>query len=74
MKDERNSYGGFSLDNIRKAVIKECLESGDPVSYFMCLQEVVQELDDEWDQDPNWLDRAEAEANGEELEGIDEEE
>lgn len=38
-------YGGFFLNNIRKWIIKECLESGDPESFFDNLLVVIEDLE-----------------------------
>lgn len=49
--NDREGFGGFSLDNIRNWIIKECMESGNPEAFFWNLQEVMEELDD----DQSWL-------------------
>jgi hypothetical protein len=43
---EEYSYGGFSPENIRKWIIKECIESGDPDNFFMVLRDVIEGIDD----------------------------
>ncbi len=46
---ERFTYGGFLFENIKKALVEECYISGDPLNYFMALQEVMEELSDEFE-------------------------
>ena len=41
------SFGGFIQENIRRALIKECIESGDPENYFWALREAMEELHDD---------------------------
>jgi len=41
------SYGGFSPDKLRDAIIEECLLFGDLVNYFYVLLDVVTDLEDE---------------------------
>jgi hypothetical protein len=47
IKDADYSWGGFMPENIKRAIIKDCLESGDPVNYWMCLLDVISEIADE---------------------------
>ena len=55
--DKDITFGGFIPSNIRREIIKECIESGDPQNYFMALQEVMGNIQesidaaDEADQD-----------------------
>jgi len=39
------SFGGFSPDNIRQWIIKECMESGNPMSFFWVIRDVVGDLE-----------------------------
>ena len=42
---DKPSWGGFFPSNIERWIIKECIESGDPVNFFRCLYDVVEEID-----------------------------
>lgn len=39
-----DTYGGFSQLNIMRSLAKDCLESGDPVSYFYALVDAVDQM------------------------------
>jgi hypothetical protein len=45
--EERIMLGGFFYENIKNWIIKECLESGDPVAFFENIKEVIDDLADE---------------------------
>ena len=48
------SHGGFFPDNIRKWIIDECLASGDPMRFFWCIQDVVDDLANDEYFDKDW--------------------
>ena len=39
------TFGGFFVSNIRRWIIKECLESGEPDNFFRALYEIVSDLE-----------------------------
>ena len=41
------TYGGFIPSNIKRAIVRECFESGDPVSYFRAVRDVIEQMDDD---------------------------
>lgn len=47
MDKEEIGFGGFFIDNIRKWLVKECLESGDPENMFLNILDVIHTLEDE---------------------------
>lgn len=42
--------GGFIKENLRRAIIAECIESGDAESFFANLEDVMGEIRDEIDE------------------------
>ena len=55
------TYGGFFVSNIRKWIIRECLESGEPDNFFRALCEIVGELESELDENEyNWEETAQS--------------
>lgn len=48
------TYGGFFKSNIRRWLIKECLESGRADEFFEALREIVDEIDTERDEADFW--------------------
>ena len=38
------THGGFFVSNIRKWIIKECLESGDADNFFRAVYDVIDDL------------------------------
>ena len=53
--DSDISWGGFSKHNIKKWLIKECLESGDPENFFLCMYEAVEEIKEDFtDESLDW--------------------
>lgn len=55
------TYGGFFVSNIRKWIIRECLESGEPDNFFRVLCEIVGELELELDENEyNWEEIAQS--------------
>ena len=38
------THGGFFVSNIRRWIIKKCLESGDADNFFRALYEIVDDL------------------------------
>jgi len=41
------TYGGFIPSNIKRSIVRECFESGDPVEYWRALRDVVEKMDDD---------------------------
>ena len=41
------TWGGFIKSNIKRAVLKDVLESGDPVNYFRALEDAVEGIRDD---------------------------
>lgn len=41
---------GYFRDNIKRALIEECLESGDPDAFFTALYEVMSDMAEEVEQ------------------------
>ena len=39
-------YGGFISSNIRRWIIKECLQSGSPEQFFWAIQDAVDDIAD----------------------------
>jgi len=52
--DEGIGFGGFFLSNIKKWIIKECLESGNPDSFFLNVIDVVGDIEDEMTDNDNF--------------------
>jgi len=50
MYNDEPSFGGFSPDNLREAIIRDCLSSGDPVNYLYVLLDVIRDIEDEWNE------------------------
>lgn len=49
------TYGGFIPSNIRRWIIKECIESGDPVNFFSALSDAMADIDyEEANNDDFW--------------------
>ena len=42
------TFGGFILENIERAIIQDCVESGDPVHYWRALRFAVSHLEDDY--------------------------
>ena len=57
MNDE-TTYGGFFKSNIRKWIIKECLESGNPEEFFAAIIEAVDDISDIKTDYPDYWDEA----------------
>jgi hypothetical protein len=54
-KKDMIMLGGFFYENIRNWVIAECIESGDPESFFSNLYSIVYDLQDEVENNkPFW--------------------
>jgi hypothetical protein len=58
MDKDEITYGGFFVKNVRNWLIKECLSSGQPDSFFRALREQVEFIDDEWSDDPYFWEKA----------------
>jgi len=43
--DNDITFGGFIPSNIRRSIIKECFESGDPENYWRALLNEVETMD-----------------------------
>ena len=51
------TFGGFVSDNIRRWLLKEILQSGDPADFFLALHDEFEKIEDE-QKDPAFWDRA----------------
>ena len=40
----KDGFGGFSLDNIRNWLVKECMESGNPQAFFWNIKAIVEDM------------------------------
>jgi len=51
------TWGGFIKSNIRKAIVEDCLSSGDPHNMFRALEDAIENIRDEiieTDADEYW--------------------
>lgn len=51
------SHGGYSEKAIRKWIIQECLESGDPDNFFWVIKDAVDSIDKDSKGETFWEDR-----------------
>lgn len=55
---EEITYGGFFKANIRRWIVRECLQSGNPDSFFMAIEDIVDEIREHLEDDPDYWDDA----------------
>jgi len=58
MIDSDITFGGFFKSNIRKWIIKECVQSGNPEDFFAAIIESIDDINDLSQDSPEYWDEA----------------
>jgi len=51
---EHESYGGFIYESVKRWLLKECIESGDPDNFFLVIKDVIDDIDIQSSEQDNY--------------------